>query len=610
MATGRGTSKAGAKAKAKSKAKAVKTAAKPRTKKAAGKAKPSATRPKAGAAAPARRPRTPIAAEPPAPAVPETAPPAPAAAAAAPTEVPDPGSKIKTLSRGVAQWLKENTFEALVFVIIGAAVGFLINAILMIFRYEGFGVPPGSVATGSGNLVSGSLFWIVFTTLVFSVIGYRRALGKERFWKEVREFPANVLGLFTKDRERAIVHLLWGFAGCIIVTTIISPSLGAVLALLILISLPSMLGDIITELLQRAWDTITKAVAPTKNVAMVSSVAMAVGVVGVCFALAFAFLFESLWGAASLTPPGNFGRFVKLLVAIAAGGAAYAIGRQFAQPTAAAALIFLAVMIGTLAALGGSPARADDGGWLECGGSLASYIEICLNTTGGAVALGGYSIRGSLAAALGAALGAGLGGALGSMAQPSAPEAPPGEGRPGEPQPPEAERARVRGRRRRQETDPATQLEQTAQQLDAQHDRLLESMQEVIKKIEAGGADPTLSESAKDLEQAAKSVEAKQQEVLNSMQKIAKELEKATTPEQLQQAQAQLDDLNRAREALSQMQETLEGAGSAAQSAASPSASPAALQAELQKLQRSLETVQSLQKTMHDTTQGIVRQMR
>ncbi|MGH9169071.1 MAG: hypothetical protein ACRD02_14710, partial [Acidimicrobiia bacterium] len=330
-----------------------------------------------------------------------------------------------------------------------------------IFRYEGFGVPPGSVATGSGNLVSGSLFWIVFTTLVFSVIGYRRALGKERFWQEVREFPGNVRGLFTKDRERAVVHLLWGFAGCMIVTTIISPSAGAVLALLVLISLPSMLGDIITELLQRAWDTITKAVSPTKNVAMVSSVAMAVGVVGVCFALAFAFLFEMLWGLASgpgpnLTPPGNFGRAVKLLAAVAAGGAAYAIGRQFARPTAAAALVFLAVMVGTLAALGGSPARADDGGWLECGGTLSSYIELCLNTTGGAFALGGYSIRGSLAAALGAALGAGLGGALGSMAQPSAPEAPPGEAPPGEPQPPEAEgrRRRVRVRRpKREEPD-------------------------------------------------------------------------------------------------------------------------------------------------------------
>lgn len=384
-----------------SKAKTKKSSGKAKPKKAGAKAKKSTAKPKKSAAESQKAAAS---------SVPETKPEAagdpslPPFSQGAEGESTAPRSwgplqKIRTLVREMLRTLKENAAEAVVMMIIGAAVGWLLNALMMMFRYEGFGVPPGAPATGESNLISGSLFWIVGSTLVFAVISYRRAVGRDRFWEEVRGFPQEIRWVMHRDGDRALGHLLWGFAGCLLVTQLLSPSISGVLAIALLVAIPSVLGDIISEILQRIWDELASRVSPTKGSSVAGSVATVVLVVGACAALAVAFFFA--------------GRFTKLGLALLAGILAFVLGRTSStQPSTP--LWLLAAAAGSMVIFLGeaSPAMADDGGWLECGGTIQGYLN-CATTGGGTGLLAGHALKGAIASLLGAGLGVGLGGALG-----------------------------------------------------------------------------------------------------------------------------------------------------------------------------------------------------
>jgi hypothetical protein len=422
----------------------------------------------------AQQPATP-AEQPVAPATPAQPMPAaeqPAEAAPAPGETPSettvapakPGPKFRLLLRAMGKWLRQNIPEAIVFALLGALLGWLLNVVLMAIRYEGFAVPPGAPATGQSNLISGSLFWLVGTTVFFGMISYWRAVGSKQFFREIREFPGNIGRLFTRDREKSLVHLLWGFAGAMLATQFVSPSIGAVLAIGLLVAVPSIIGDIIADLLQRIWSEILKVFAPSRRTSLTSSVAMIVGVVGAAVALAVAFFFV--------------GRIVKIILMVAAGVAAFAIGQTRRRPaaptpTATAMLIFVLVAAGILATAG--PARADDGGWLECGGTLAAYIRC--GAAGGVISVIIHSLFGGAAGFLGGIFGGGLGGALGQISRADA----------------------ARGMRRSGEPDPITEF------IDTILDGPLGGLKDVIKTLADAGAPQRrqLWENAKALSQAA-----------------------------------------------------------------------------------------------------------
>lgn len=398
---------------------------------------------------------------PPAAAQPEAAAPAPGETTVAPAK---PGAKFRLLLRAMGKWLRQNVPEAIVFALLGALLGWLLNVVMMAIRYEGFAVPPGAPSTGQSNLISGSLFWLVATTVFFGVISYWRAVGSKQFFREIREFPANIGRVFTRDREKSLVHLLWGFAGAMLATQFVSPSIGAVLAIGLLVAVPSLIGDIIADLLQRIWSEILKVFAPKRRASLTPSVGMIVGVVGAAIALAVAFFFV--------------GRIVKIFLMVAAGVAAFAIGQTRRRPaaptpTATAMLIFVLVAAGMLATAG--PARADDGGWLECGGTLAAYIRC--GATGGVISVMIHALFGSGAAFIGGICGGALGGAIGQISKADA----------------------ARGFRRSGDPDPITEF------IDTILDGPLGSLKDVIKTLADAGAPQRrqLWENAKALSQSA-----------------------------------------------------------------------------------------------------------
>lgn len=312
--------------------------------------------------------------------------------------LPVPESNLGSVFKGVIQWMKENTLEAVIFAGIGAAVAWVISVYLMAGHFEGYDVPPGSPVTGQSNLVSGSLFWIVGSTVAFGVIGYRRAVGSERFWREIRDFPSTVVETFKGDGDNGSVHLLWGFAGCMLATQFLSPSLSAVLAIGFLAAVPSILGDIISELLQRAWGGLMKRFAGEKTTGLVESISMLVVIFGAIAALALAFFVT--------------GPYLKLGAAIVAAVLAFLLGRRSkATPSVTMLLIVLAAAGFWLHA---TPASADDGGWQECGGTISGW----LGCGSGTYIEMRYALSGAAGSGLGAAFGGALGAVLGSVQTP------------------------------------------------------------------------------------------------------------------------------------------------------------------------------------------------
>lgn len=96
--------------------------------------------------------------------------------------------------RAVKQWLKQNSAAALQSAILGGLFGYGLNFAMSFFLFNGrFDGSQGVL----GSLVKSSLFFGILSTVAFGLIGYRRAVGKERFWQAIRDTPKNVAVLFS-----------------------------------------------------------------------------------------------------------------------------------------------------------------------------------------------------------------------------------------------------------------------------------------------------------------------------------------------------------------------------------------------------------------------------
>lgn len=301
---------------------------------------------------------------------------------------PTPPSVLAVL-KALPGWLKDNLRPVLISVVISAAVGFLINVYLMARKYDGYYVPAGSPAAGEANLLNGTLFWMIGASVVVGIFTYWRAVGSERFWREVRAFPKTISTLFKSDGGGAWTHLLWGAAAAFIASRLLVYGwLGLAVSFGLLAALPSLLGRILAGLIYRVWWAVLSRLAP-KAVANANVGSMAVAIIGVGAALVLSFF---------ITIPN-----VKMLLAIACGVGAVLIGRGKTSPATTSAIIGAAVAAGAL--LFSEPAFADDGGWAECGAQFSSWLQ-CGSGTGRVISL---SVRASLFTGAGAAFGAFLG---------------------------------------------------------------------------------------------------------------------------------------------------------------------------------------------------------
>ncbi|MGW6919418.1 hypothetical protein ACWGB8_37230, partial [Kitasatospora sp. NPDC054939] len=282
--------------------------------------------------------------------------------------------------------------------LIGGVFGYVGNAWLMAVRYEGTNVPSGSPVTSDGTFVQGALFWGLCSTVIFGVAGYWRAMGTRAFLTGVRGVPTALTGLVRGDRA-AYVHLLWGAAISMIAATVVSPSLGAMLAIGLLTVIPGVLGSVISSAIHHLWSVLVQRIAPTRRHKVGGVTGMTVGLLGSAAALLLAFLLPSLWLKLALA-----GLFALAAVLIGV------FGRPPSAGVAVAVVLLLGTAVGFVLLAQAPPASADDAGWAECKEMGVPWLECT-----GIGKLLANSAVGAAVAAAGAIIGTWLGQAAAAL---------------------------------------------------------------------------------------------------------------------------------------------------------------------------------------------------
>jgi hypothetical protein len=296
--------------------------------------------------------------------------------------------------------------QTMIFATVGFAVAFALNVWVMADFYDGFRTPAGTPATGDGNYLMGTLFYMLASALITSVISYRLAVGPERFGRDLRAIPRDIRRALTDDAGRTSVHLLAGLGLALLLAAVTGPSISAVLAIAAILAFLPIVRPIVSGLIGMAFRRVVSRLAPTTP--QPPTVGMLVGVTG--SAAGFAVGWQLSTGP---VPP--------LVIGIVAIGAAAVLARsgKGGVPGAGtvggggAAVILLAAGLGTFAALLGFAglALADDGGFKECGSpALLGWLTNCAGSGG--------VVQNSLLGGAAAGAGAAAGSAIGSLAGP------------------------------------------------------------------------------------------------------------------------------------------------------------------------------------------------
>ena len=269
-------------------------------------------------------------------------------------------------SQRLPEWIAKNVVGLVVTAAISGVVGYLVNVWLMAVRYEGSVSPEGAPAMSKDNVIAGGIFWALFPMVVCSAIGYRRAVGKERFWRDVRRLPITLVSLFRRDGSGGWVHLLWGAAIALAATLVVPPAVGAVLGVGLLVGAPTIVGSVLSSAFAQLWRLIGRVVNPSKDHRVAPILKVAVGILGWAAALIIGFVLPGEW--------------IRLVLAVGCAGVAIFLGRRGAAgPAVAAAVALVVVALGwfVVEVLTASAALADDGGFAECGSNLETWLRNC-----------------------------------------------------------------------------------------------------------------------------------------------------------------------------------------------------------------------------------------
>ena len=270
--------------------------------------------------------------------------------------------------------------------------------------YNGSDTPGGTPASGGGNEVSGTLFYLLGALLISSLISFRVKAGPAAFALEGASVLGAARAAIAHNRARARVHVLAGASAALAVTFLLGPAVAAVLFGIVLAAMTPAIWPISVGLVVLGWRKIVGRFMPTRAAPPVTP-AILVGLLGAAVG------FGVGWGV-----PDDGGG-AALMLALLAGVLAFVLDRGKAGPAATLGVLALAA---TVAALFGHilPVLADDGGFRECDNpDLVIWLTACD---------GSSSVLGrSLLCALAAALGAAAGSAAGSSVPPPPPAYPP-----------------------------------------------------------------------------------------------------------------------------------------------------------------------------------------
>ena len=297
--------------------------------------------------------------------------------------------QLRSFANQVWLWLKSNVKAAVVSGVLGALLGFLINYIVIVFVYDGNNKVPhwGPVPNVQNGLGTANLY----RTLVFSigclvltsVIGYWWQVGNKRFFQDLKSLPQTLGNFLSRDGKLASAHILWGACLSLILSRILAPWLTQVLAVGILLALPSVLGRILCSLGVRLFSALLRRVSPVRHLKIQGPVSVAVMFMGGAAALLLAHLLNDT--------------ISRLGLALVCFAGAVLIQRKHTLPAGAKVVLFawISVEVGL----------AHDGGYWEKPGNQSLWTWI--RTTGRLTAEN--STAGGVIAGLTAPFGVGIG---------------------------------------------------------------------------------------------------------------------------------------------------------------------------------------------------------
>ena len=273
----------------------------------------------------------------------------------------DAGPELKRVLRAVWTWIRNDVKKALLIGLIGAAIAYVANVVIVAVHYNGFGrVPSGGAAVAPGHEITGGVFWALAMAVVFGLISYRISAGREAFWEGVRGAPAVPRRLFTADGRPALEHLLWGFAGTMLVASLLGPAISGMLAIGLALLIISVVRVILTDVVMLVWQRVLRAIAPNRRRPPGNS-ALSVGMIGSVLALVGAFVFSDAT--------------TKLIIAVVAGALAFVISRRVIPAQAAMLLLVGVAAPAMIALLSVHGVQASDGGWQECGSDFSAWLR-------------------------------------------------------------------------------------------------------------------------------------------------------------------------------------------------------------------------------------------
>ena len=320
----------------------------------------------------------------------------------------------RVLFRESWRWLRKNWLRTLIFSVLSFVIAWAWNVWIMARKLEGSVADPGSetTATAQGKTWNG-IYWLLCTTILFGLITYGREKGFKNLLREFFTPPFTFFENLFKRPRSAIAMACWGAALALLIGSIVSNAISGLLGLGFLLAAPTALAVVLNNVLIRAWIGGFSAAQPrlkTNATALANPYAMMLG--------------EAIGAILAWRMDGALVPVVLAVILIVVSFVVVATGQGKALPNPLPLLLFVGAGVVTWKVLRATPARADDGGWLECvtaSGEPCSELGFFQGwwewrkSAGADVVIRQARIGGSFSA-FGAVLGCALGGGLAALA--------------------------------------------------------------------------------------------------------------------------------------------------------------------------------------------------
>lgn len=312
------------------------------------------------------------------------------------------------LLRAVGQWFRHNLPAAIIMSAISFGFAWLVNFVIMAFRWDGFRAPTlggSDYIAAENSLIAGSLFWVGITSLLFALASYGYRVGWQQLIEDVMRLPTTLRQMFQgEERNRSLTTLAWAGMLSMLLGLVISPAVAGIAAGFFIVFATTPLGALLTGAVRRLWMQLVVRFAPHKGEPTSEVGAAAVSAAGMVAGFAVAAVLDSL--------------VLGVIALILFGLAAYYFANEdeLGAGTGTAVFLLIAAAVGLyeLFEAGVGIAFADDGGWSECGDcNIIDYVtstgatEVVSRST---VAAGGAGVGAPIGAAVGDVLGTTGGG--------------------------------------------------------------------------------------------------------------------------------------------------------------------------------------------------------